>query len=540
MNSKHNNIFTLESIKNFNFSQNNYSKKDISSLHLGLLKLGLVISSEEIRKRELGNTTKEAIKQFQTIAGLQSSGILSKDTVKKFREVLEHKYYATNKTRIEKLHKILDCTSIEIHAEEKKKKIYGISTENAIKEIQFKLGIKNNGLLSEDFVNRLKDHQIRVRFNSKTQVGKLQRLLLKAGKISKLDIKIDPSELKEKKIGTTTSTFISALQSKYNLETTGNLDSNTYEKISSITASRPLPTKKMTWKNPASLSHIKRPVRLNSNNNYVAELQKTLAFLGYKINEKEFKMKKFGKTTREAVLEYQRSNNLPITGHVNGSTLKQINKNISKVNTISNEDYSFRLKGRVRDDTWKGKPNVKVQVWEKVIHGQGNLLAERLTLSNGFFDIPYNPPLNPKNHQIKKPFHLQIKILDQDNANELGTKLLFNPTLISWVNFTEGNKPYRGVSEYELKMKVVVDVLNGIAIEDLNEKQDVIDTALNSGISQEDVMKLILSHRIAKKIDNPDIKPEVCYSFVRQNLPPNLPNELLASTSRIDTNRKFS
>src|SRR5215211_2445042 len=180
-------ILTLDSIKKLNFSQNNHSKKDIRRLQLGLQKLGFVISQDEIEKNEFGYSTIQAVKEFQAGTGLQTTGIVDEDTIKKMKVYLEHKIYSDNKTRTKKLHEILEFLGMKIEADEKKKRIYGKSTEMAIKEFQRNAGFEPvDGLLNEVLVNKLKEEELRKRFTTKTQVGKLQRLILKVERISKL------------------------------------------------------------------------------------------------------------------------------------------------------------------------------------------------------------------------------------------------------------------------------------------------------------------------------------------------------------------
>ncbi|CAG0978769.1 MAG: peptidoglycan-binding protein [Candidatus Methanoperedens sp.] len=532
--------FTFDSIKNFNFPQENPGKKDIASLHAALKKLKLDIAPEEINRNEMGRTTRAAIQKIQKQVGLKTDGKLSPETIEKFKVELEHGFYKDNKTRTEKIHGMLEHLGQKIDPDDIKSRTFGKSTEKAIKQFQKKVGFPIDGRLNENLVNKLNEEALKVRFSTKTQVGQLQRTLLRAAQIARLELNIDPKELKEKELGATSTAVIRAFQKKYALDETGELNPATYERMKSVAASRPIPIKTLKVKSADKLSPISRALRLNMTGKHVGELQQSLAFLNYEIDEKEFKTRTFGKTTREAVIEYQRKNSLPVSGHAEGITLKMLNKDIQQVNPqTSDVAYPFRVRGSVRDELWRGKAGVKVQVWEKPLRGEGTLLAERKTLSDGFFDVPYDPPRNPSDRQIKSTFHLQIKILDQNNI-VLQKKVLFNPTLIAWVNFTEGDEPYRGTSEYEEKMKAVTKALNNISIaeiEQTDQQQEITHIALNSGLSPEDVMRLALSHRAARKLNDPTIEPEIFYAFIRQNLPPNLPSDLLGSTeewTRID------
>src|SRR5262249_37252165 len=156
----------------------------------------------------------------------------------------------------------------------------------------------------------------------------------------------------------------------------------------------------------------------------------TLAFLGYKIDEKEAATGTFGKSTRAAVVEYQRRRGLPATGHIEGATLESLNREVERANPhVLVAAYPYRLRGSVRDELWVGMGRVRIQVWERKIDDTGAMLAERPTRPNGFFDIPYDPPKDAATGQVRVPFPLRVVALDAAN-NEIGRKLLFNPTLI--------------------------------------------------------------------------------------------------------------
>src|SRR5207249_3752887 len=165
-----------------------------------------------------------------------------------------------------------------------------------------------------------------------------------------------------------------------------------------------------------------------------------------------------------------------------------------------------------------GRPGLTVQVWEKPLRGDGKLLAERTTLGNGFFDIPYAPPRNDADGQIKMPFHLRVRVVDAA-GKEADAKVRFNPTAVDWVNFTEGSEPYRGTSEYDRRMKAISKVLGKVPISEIEETRDlahpgntnprleITHVALNSGLDREDVMCLALAARAAKELADQEIPP---------------------------------
>lgn len=514
-------------------SPTHIGKPDIANLQGALQKLKLDIAPEEIANRQLGDTTTAAIRKLQTDAGLQPTGTLTPDTVKHLNVALQHVYYTDNKGRMEKVQSMLGQLGYTIDADELKRHAFGPSTTAALKAFQEKAQLTSDGIVTDDVVSKLEGDSLTARLSTKTQIGQTQRTLLRALGIAKLDASIDPSELKAKQLGPTTKAAISAFQQKYKLPVTGDLDPATVARIQSVVVSRPAPARTLKVAAATQLSPVSRVLRLNMKNKHVGDLQQALAFLGYPIDETEFKANTFGKTTREAVIAYQRRYGLPVTGHVAGDTLQALNRDVARANPPAVETgYAYRVRGSVRDDLWRGKSGVKVQVWEKTLRDSGALLGERKTLTNGFFNLPYEPPRDLVTKQIKSPFHLQVKVVD-NAGTVLQSKVLFNPGLTGWANFTEGDQPYRGTSEYDARMTAVTKVLGNIAITEIEEtdtQQDITHVALNSGLSQDDVMRLVLAARAAQKLNDTTITAPVFYAFIRQNLPANLPSDLLHST----------
>jgi peptidoglycan hydrolase-like protein with peptidoglycan-binding domain len=527
-------LITRLGVRRLNLPLDRLNGKATGDLQTALKKLKLDIRPSELARKELGSSTVEAIRAFQTRVGLPSQGDLTPETITQLNAEVEHVFFAGSKTRTHRLQDMLQRVGMQLDADEVKNRTFGPSTEAAIKQYQKQAGLAQDEHVTEELVLWLREDALQARLGSKKQKAQVHRTLLRALNIAKLkDVRVDEQELKERQLGPSTQAAIKALQEKYRLPVTGEIDADTYDRLVSIATSIPQPTKKLKAKTADDLKPIKRPARLNMTKSHVADVQSTLAFLGYEIDDKEYTQKTFGKTTREAVLSYQRAHALPVTGHVEGATLESLNQDIQQANPqVIATEYSHRLRGSVRDELWQGMSGMRVQIWEKLIDGQGEKLAERATLKNGFFDIPYNPPQDPHTKQIKRPFYLQIKALDA-RGQQISSKLLFNPPLIAWCNFTKGDQPYRGTSEFEARSKAVSKVIGQGAITTLEEtaqNRQISQAAQAAGLAAEDVMKLVLAHRVATQMNHPPIGPEACYAFIGQNLPPNLPSDLLNST----------
>jgi len=520
-------------IQRLNVSPNGLDSKAIGELQAALQKLKLNVERKESARKELGPSTIAAIQAFQRRAGLAPQGRLTARTVERINLELEHTFVVDSRTRTRRLQEMLQRAGMPVDPDEAKSRTFGQSTKNAVKQYQARAGLPENGKVSEELVNRLHEDVLKARLSSKTQVAQVHRTLLRALDIAKLGVRVDADELKRKRIGPSTRAAIRAVQEKYGLPATGELNAATYERLGSIAVSIPRPAKRLKVKTADELRPIKRVARLNMSSRHVGEVQRALAFLGYQIDEKEFTGKTFGKSTRAAVVTYQRARSLPVTGHVEGETLNTLNLDVQEANPQAVvTEHLYRVRGSVRNELWEGMGGIKVQVWERLIGGQGGMLAERPSAGNGFFDIPYDPPREQATKQIKLPFHLQVKALGA-NDEEIGSKLLFNPTLIAWVNFTQGDQPYRGTSEFEARSAAVSKAINFGAIAALVEtpqQRQITQAAQAAGLAADDVMRLVLAHRVADKLEHPRVGAEACYAYIGQNLPPSLPGDLIAST----------
>ncbi len=508
--------------------------KSIGELHGLLRKLKLEVETRDLVRKELGASTTRAIQAFQERVGLPpAQGKLTRKTVALMNAEMEHAFVADSKTRTQRLQEMLQKAGMSIDPDEIQSRKFGRSTEQALTQYQGKAGLPQDGRISEALVDRLREDALESRWSSKTQVAQMHRTLLRALRIAKLEeAQIAPDELKGHELGPSTQAAIGAIQKKYGLAATGKLDAATYDRLVSIASSIAQPVKLLKPKAAAELKPIQRAARLNMKGRHVAEAQSALAFLGYPVEETEFKREAFGGSTRVVVLNYQRARGLAMTGHVDRETRESINREVRRANPqAASTEHSYRIRGSVRNDVWQGLGGLKVQVWENLITGQGAMLAERRSAANGFFDVPYDAPRDAATRQVKKPFHLQVKVLDA-TQRELGSKLLFNPTRITWVNFTQGDQPYRGTSEFQARSALVSKAVSPgtiAALVETGQQRQISQAAQAAGLSLDGVMRLVLAYRVAAALSHPRLGAEACYAYIGQNLPPSLTGDLIAS-----------
>ncbi len=531
------------------FSPNKISQNNISELHSALKKVNLHIADEEIRSRDMGESTVDAIKDIQKKNKLAVTGKLNAKTLNALNAELFDVHHTLSKTRTEKLHALLEKTGLAVAEDEMRSRTVGDTSRKAIESFQKKAGLPIDGKITEAFLDKLHEEVIKKTYSTKTQIGNLQNTILRAAKIANVPVEISEEELKNKTIGATTSAAIKELQNKYKLPQTGQLDRVTLDKIQSIAVSRGTRKTLLEKVKPRDLTIVTKVLRLNMVSPKVAELQKAMAYMGYSINEKESKTQAFGKTTRAAVLAFQQKNGLPETGHADRRTFKLINQEIEKANPAARAaQFKYRVRGSVRDDLWNRKNKMVIKVFEKTLEGE-KLLAASKNFLNGFFDITYDPPVDPASGKVKDPFHLVIRLYEPIDNNPANDKPIVAPapqeltryivSRILWVNFTLGTDKYKGDSEYAILLESLRKPLGATRPEDVSETQQnrqITYLSQQTGLTTDDIMRIVLSHRAAKQINRLDIVDgETCFAFISQNLPAGLPGDLLRSTDNWTT-----
>lgn len=347
--------------------------------------------------------------------------------------------------------------------------------------------------------------------------------------LGKLKFKVFEEEHQAGKFGESTVAAVTAFQKQYNLVMTGELDEPTLVKLAEAMAEReankpvPPPVRLLKVEQLDELPRIRYPLRHNMKKNAVVSLQQTLAFLQIDVDAREAEEQRFGKSTMEAVKKFQESQGLKATGEVDRETALKLNAILTGENPEEPQPALFRLRGSVRDELWNGIPDVKVQVFEQSMR-EGKMLAEVTTLGNGFFDLKYEPP------RIKEAAQPVVVKMFNKEGQLLKTETIGKPGRVAWVNYTEGGASYQGESEMETLTKKLKPELGQIRLDQLEESeihQDITYLSGRTGETKETIMRLALSHRISARSGLP---AEICFGFVRQNMPGSLPGSLLDST----------
>ncbi|HSI78925.1 MAG TPA: peptidoglycan-binding protein [Lunatimonas sp.] len=528
------------------------NKSQVNHLHNALNALKMDIAPTALSEKKIEATTKEAIKKIQREFKLPVTGKVTKKTLTAINVQLHDLHVTTNKHRTANLHALFDKLKIEVSKDEKLNRLSGETTRKAIEAFQRKEGLPVDGKLSEGVFLKMQDRVIKDRFYSsaKNQRGILLNKLQKISKISNLNLEIDTEEIQNKTLGASSTNLIKAFQEKYKLTPSGIIDQATLDKMESVATSKGTFVKKLALPPVNQLKAVTKELRLNTVSPKVAELQKNLSFLGFKISEKEFNMQKLGKTTTKALTSFQKSNGLPITGHYDKDTIDAVNKMVIKAYPKAVASHRYRIRGSVRNLLWERTSEMVIKIFELQIDKESSEpIGAKKNFLNGFFDIPYNAPLNPVNGKVQENFHIVVKLYKaNDQQNPIAVQKHFNVKKIHWVNFTESidedgvsnyNGKYLGASAYEITREVIQKAIGEKQLVDLQETPDnklISQISLQTGVSTDEVMRHVLSNLVAKSanISNP-LTPEVFYAFIVQNLPPDLPGDILRGTSEWET-----
>ncbi|MGC1121819.1 MAG: neuraminidase-like domain-containing protein [Candidatus Methanofastidiosia archaeon] len=256
----------------------------------------------------------------------------------------------------------------------------------------------------------------------------------------------------------------------------------------------------------------------------VEHLQESLRLLDFAIEDKEGY---FGKTTHQAVLEFQKTHGLEPTGVVDNHTATKINEAIDVLPSRPNIDLKKRyiVQGNLLQSDGSPVDNAVVKAFDKELR-QEKLLGEDKTNKEGKYTIYYTIlQLNNPN----RGFADLIMRAYSQNGKEIATSpLIPHASPRQTVDLIVGNEPYIGPSEYtRIRMKLE-PLLHDVKPVELTEE----DIAYL--VTKTELNPILISHFVqsAHFAQESGIPADVFYGLFRQNLPTNLP-VLLAQDPKV-------
>ena len=278
----------------------------------------------------------------------------------------------------------------------------------------------------------------------------------------------------------------------------------------------------------------------------VESLKKDLRKLGHSVDDGEAD---FGRSTHQAVLEFQRKRGLAATGVVDGAIVTLINAEVDALGPVPGRDEGparFIVRGQVRQADGSPAIGSFVQVFDKDLRSQQELGAKTKTDGEGRFEVTY--AAKDFSRAEKESADLTFQLENQDGVQlekfrlfrlQSGKKdpvealqIIFNARIDESVEIAIGDERSRGLSEYERYIAEITPLLQGIPFAELTEDerhQDITFLKSETGINPQHIAYLIVAHKLTAQINLLNLPPEVFYGFFRRGLPTRLTALLLQS-----------
>ncbi len=183
----------------------------------------------------------------------------------------------------------------------------------------------------------------------------------------------------------------------------------------------------------------RRELKVRMKGEDVARLQKDLCRQGFSIPDSELSASTFGSGTKEAVMAFQKQNQLEPTGIVDAVTAERIRGEMPRmgVETVIN---SFMVHGYVRDETGKTLVDLKVSAVDKDMRGE-NALGEARTGADGYYRIEYaEEQFRRSSKEVGGP-DLIVRAVDSGGAVIASSRQFRNAGVSTQVDLTVPAKP---------------------------------------------------------------------------------------------------
>lgn len=251
----------------------------------------------------------------------------------------------------------------------------------------------------------------------------------------------------------------------------------------------------------------------------VEDLQESLRLLEFTIEDKKGY---FGKTTHQAVVEFQKTHKLEPTGIVDDHTAAKIDEAVDALPSRPDIDIKKRylVQGTLLQPDGSPVINTIVKAFDKELR-QEKLLGEDKTDKNGKYSIYYT--ILYLGGSEKRFADLIVRAYNQRGKEIATSPLILHASPRQTVNLILGNEPYIGPSEYTQIGTKLMPLLRDVKPFQLTE-EDITYLASKTGLDPILISYFVQSARLAQESDIP---AEVFYGLFRQNLPTSFPALLI-------------
>ena len=254
----------------------------------------------------------------------------------------------------------------------------------------------------------------------------------------------------------------------------------------------------------------------------VAHLHAALAFLGFTIAKSDKTNKRYGASTRKAVIQFQAKQKLRATGEINEVTANAINDLLEEQGALDQDLAGRRVSGTVLHVDGSAIKGLLVHAFHRRIGSELTLGVEALTNENGKYTIEYPvPPGTSKIDLFVRAYDDQTIVAVSLIIIDAGTNEVLDLTVI--------DPKYRGPSEFARTTDVLVAQIGGAKLDDL-DANDVALLVRNTGIGRASVTAWIAARRLVVRAG---VDHESLYGLIRVENTAALPRLLRRSPARL-------
>ncbi|MBE9572393.1 MAG: peptidoglycan-binding protein, partial [Proteobacteria bacterium] len=241
-----------------------------------------------------------------------------------------------------------------------------------------------------------------------------------------------------------------------------------------------------------------RDLSLRMRGEDIALLHKELKQLEYAIAENELQRMYFGTTTRQAVLDFQKKQDLEGSGIVDKETAKRINE------ALESGDLEYRVKGTVSLADGTPATGLRVSAFDRDLRSE-QLLGKHRTDRRGFYEITYYA--RQFRRLEKGSADLVVKVFADDGGLLAVSQILFNAPRNSELDLTIPADAVQPLMLFEKIGRAIAPLLDDLKIEGLEEDQrhqDVTFLGGETGFEINDIARFVMAHKLAEHYIQPE------------------------------------
>lgn len=235
----------------------------------------------------------------------------------------------------------------------------------------------------------------------------------------------------------------------------------------------------------------------------VSDLHEVLISLGYQIAEAEKSDKRFGASTRHAVLDFQQKHGLKPSGEVDELTVALLSQ--------GTDVPQFVVHGVIRNQDGAPRPGLTIKAFGRNVGADDTLLGEATTDAQGNYSVTYTI------EQLGGKPAADLVICVYQNDNLLQTSdVIFNAKRSETVELGVSDEHF-GLSEYEKLVQTISPLLNNIPLSQLREDEQHKEITFLAGktrIDQKQIHQLVQAAKLSEEIG---LQTEVLYGLFRQH-----------------------